>query len=178
MALKKANLLVTGLPGTGKTTLIINLAERLKELRPAGFYTEEIREGGTRKGFELRSFDGKKGLLSHVDVRSRRRVGKYGVDVSGFERFLESIPFGAPKTELVIIDEIGRMECLSSKFRNLAVEILDSEKPLIATVALKGSGLIAEIKARPDIQLFEITRQNRDGLLAEILRGLDFALQD
>ena len=61
----KKNFLITGLPGVGKTTLIKKLSEKLKHLHPAGFYTEEIREAGQRKGFELISLDGKRGLLSH-----------------------------------------------------------------------------------------------------------------
>jgi nucleoside-triphosphatase len=173
-AQRKKNILVTGLPGVGKTTLIIKLAQKLRDLRPVGFYTEEIRDEGTRKGFEIQCFDGQKGLLSHIDLKGPHRVGKYGVDVRGFERFLYSIPFSVPETGLVIIDEIGRMECLSSKFRKLIAEILGSEKMLIASIALKGSGLIAEIKARPDVQVYEITEKNRDDLLAEILQKLDF----
>ncbi len=56
----KKNLLVTGLPGVGKTTLIKKLSEALKDFHPVGFYTEEIRERGERKGFELISLEGKK----------------------------------------------------------------------------------------------------------------------
>jgi nucleoside-triphosphatase len=162
-------ILITGLPGVGKTTLVLKIAEKLKDLQPVGFYTEERRERGVRKGFELQSLDGRKGLLSHVDLRIRHRVGKYGVDVSGFEQFIESIPFNAPETKLIIIDEIGKMECLSSVFRELIDKILDSDKLLIATIALKGPGFIAGIKARPDVRLFEITEKNRNNLSAEIL---------
>jgi len=165
---ERKKILITGLPGVGKTTLILKLAEQLRDLQPVGFYTEEIREGGVRKGFGLQSFDGRKGLLSHVDAKSRHRVGKYGVDVSGLERFIESIPFHAPETKLIIIDEIGTMECLSSEFRKLIDEILDSDKLLIATIALRGSSFIARIRARPDVHLFEITEKNRNNLLAEI----------
>ena len=93
MSLRKMNLLVTGLPGVGKTTLIKRISEELKHLHPIGFYTSEIREGGIRKGFELISLDGRKRLLSHVDIKSSHRVGKYKVDVTGFERFLNGIPF-------------------------------------------------------------------------------------
>ncbi len=178
MARGNKKVLITGLPGVGKTTLIVKLAEKLKGLQPVGFYTEEIREAGVRRGFELQSFDGQKGLLSHVDVKSPPRVGKYGVDLPGFEQFLDSIPFNAPKTKIIIIDEIGKMECLSSKFRKLMAEILDSEKMLIATIALKGSGSIAEIKARPDVQLFEITASNRDTLLIEILKLLNSIFEE
>lgn len=152
----------------GKTTLIKKLSEALKHLHPVGFYTAEIREGGERKGFELINLDGKKGLLSHKDIKSPYKVGQYKVDIKGFEEFLESILFFNPLTRLIIIDEIGKMECFSDRFKKLLKEILNSEKWVIATIALKGSGLIAEVKERNDVQLFEITKKNRDSLLKEI----------
>jgi len=167
--LAKKNLLVTGLPGVGKTTLIKNLAEALKNFHPVGFYTEEIREGGERKGFALVSLEGKRGLLSHKKIRSSHRVGAYKVDIKGFEDFLDSISFFNPLARLVIIDEIGKMECLCDQFVKLLEEILDSEKWVIATIALKGSGLIEKIKKRQNIRLFEITQENKDALFSEIL---------
>jgi nucleoside-triphosphatase len=170
LGLVKKNLLITGLPGVGKTTLIKKLSEALKSFHPIGFYTEEIREGGVRKGFELISLEGKKGLLSHKDIRSPYKVGQYKVDIKSFEDFLDSISFFNPFTRLIIIDEIGKMECLSDQFKNLLKEILDSEKWVMASIALKGSGLIAEIKERKDVQCFEITKRNRDSLFSEILK--------
>jgi nucleoside-triphosphatase len=167
--MKKRNILITGLPGVGKSTLIKNITEALKDLRPVGFYTAEIREEGRRKGFELISLDGRRGLLSHTDIQSPHRVGKYKVDVKGFEDFLRSIPFLNPLTRLIVIDEIGKMECYSDQFKNLLREILDSEKWVIATIAFKGSGIIKEIKKRNDVKLFEITQRNRNSLLSDIL---------
>ncbi len=168
----KKNLLITGLPGIGKTTLIKKLSQELKHLHPAGFYTEEIREEGVRKGFELVSLNGKRGILSHKDIKSPYRVGHYRVDIEGFKNFLDSVPFFGPLNHLIIIDEIGKMECLSDPFKNLLKKIFDSEKLVIATIALKGSGLIAEIKERQDIQLFELNSHNRDILFLEILKGV------
>jgi nucleoside-triphosphatase len=168
----KKNILITGLPGIGKTTLVRELSAKLKPLHPVGFYTEEIREAGQRKGFELVSLDGKKGLLSHKDMKSPYRVGQYKVDIEGFENFLNSIPLFAPSTRLIIIDEIGKMECLSDRFKNLLKKIFDSEKFVIATIALKGDGLIREIKERQDIKLYEMTRHNRESLLLEILEHI------
>jgi nucleoside-triphosphatase len=168
----KRNILVTGLPGVGKTTLIKKMSEELKHLHPVGFYTTEIREEGTRKGFELISLEGRKGILSHIDIESPHRVGKYKVDIKSFEDFLDQIKFSAPTIGLIIIDEIGKMECFSDKFKKILNDTLDSEKWVIATIALKGGGLIAEVKKRKDIKLFEITSSNRDSLLSEILKEL------
>jgi nucleoside-triphosphatase len=172
MNLRKKNLLIMGHPGVGKTTLIVKLAEALRDFHPAGFYTKEIREEGLRKGFELVSLEGRRGLLSHIDIKSSNKVGKYKVNIEGFEDFLESIPFFKPKTHFIILDEIGKMECLSDEFKGLLREILDSEKWMIGTIAFEGSGLIAEVKERGDVKIFEITEKNRDYLLLEILREL------
>ncbi len=167
---------MTGLPGVGKTTLIKKISAELKQFHPTGFYTAEIRERGQRLGFELISLDGKKNILSHVEIESPYRVGKYKVNIQGFESFLDSIPFSNPENRLVIIDEIGKMECLSGRFKRLLIELLDSEKWVVATIALKGTGLIEEVKQRKDVKIFEISERNRDELVREILKEVTISL--
>jgi len=169
---RKKNILITGQPGIGKTTFIKKLAEELKDLHPSGFYTTEIREAGIRKGFALISLDGSKGIISHRDINSPYRVSKYGVDVERFENFLDSISFLDPTTSIIVIDEIGKMECFSGKFRFLVRDILDSDKLLVATIALKGGGMIADIKKRDDVKLFQVKLENRDSLVSEILKDI------
>jgi nucleoside-triphosphatase len=172
MARQKPSILVTGPPGVGKTTFIINLASELKHSTMAGFYTSEIRESGLRKGFELISLDGRKSILSHVNIKSDYRVGRYGVDVKEFEAFLESIDLAHSDTDVLLIDEIGKMECHSKMFRELITSLLDSEKPLVATISLRGEGLISQIKERPDVQVIEITAANRKYLAIEIANSV------
>ena len=165
---RKAKILITGLPGSGKTTLFRRLVERLQYLDPVGFFTAEIRKHGKRQGFRLNSLDGRTGILAHVDFRTGHRVGKYGVDVAGFDAFIEPLPVLVVKSGLVMIDEIGKMECLSDGFTNIINDILNSETPLIATIAQKGGGFIAEVKNRPHVQLIKLTRENQDILFDQI----------
>jgi nucleoside-triphosphatase len=165
---RKRHLLITGLPGTGKTTLLIRLARRFAERHPAGFYTEEIRTGTIRQGFRLVGFDGTEGILAHVHYRKGNRVGRYGVDVKGFERFLDDISLEESPAMLIFIDEIGKMECLSSRYVALVRKLLDSGKTVVATVASKGAGFIAEVKGRSDCETREVTAANREKLVEEL----------
>jgi nucleoside-triphosphatase len=165
----KKNLLVTGMPGTGKTTLIRKVLERLPPgMTVSGFFTAEIREAGDRVGFAINTLDGQSGLLAHIRTGGRARVGRYGVDVAGFEGMVLPI-LEAGRAGLYVIDEIGKMECFSRAFCDSVRALLDSETPLLGTVALKGGGFIAEVKARSNVALFEMTVKNRDHLIDEIL---------
>jgi nucleoside-triphosphatase len=169
METKQKNVLITGVPGIGKTTIIRQLAGELESLRPVGFFTEEIRETGSRVGFALAGLDGERRVLSHLNVRSRYHVGKYGVDLEAFEAFLGNRRLCDPGNRLVIIDEIGKMECLSPLFRQEIIGILNSEIVCIATIARKGNEFIESIKERPDVILFEVTLKNRSMIAATIL---------
>jgi len=172
MRLRHAKTLVAGRPGVGKTTLIQKIIERMRSVNMAGFCTTEIRSMGSRLGFELQGLNGKRRTLAHVDIDSRNRVGRYGVDTNGFEEFLETLDLLNPDVKLIVIDEIGKMELFSNLFRSLVRNALNSDKQVLATIPLKGNEFIREIKQRLDIHLLEVTHGNRDQLLEAIVEGL------
>lgn len=177
MQTAKRHILITGLPGVGKTTLIREIAFRLADLRPAGFYTEEIRDHGTRRGFRLICLDGRQQVLSHVDQHSQFRVSRYGVDVEGFERLLAELDLSHCESPVIIIDEIGKMECCSDRFQETVRALLDSPRTIVATVALKGDGFIKAVKARSDCLLVMVTVHNRSVLADSLARTVHDALQ-
>ena len=158
-------LLLTGLPGVGKTTILNEVAAGL-QIR--GFVTDEIREGGRRVGFAIRTFGGKSRTLAHVDLRSRHRVGRYGVDMEALDEVVGMALALDGETELYLVDEIGRMECLSESFCTAITALLDTGQRVIATVARHGGGFIAEVKRRKDVEVWEVTRANRDEMPARI----------
>jgi nucleoside-triphosphatase len=165
-------LLLTGTPGAGKTTVIRKIAAALPDWRLAGFYTEEIRDAGERRGFRIVGFDGQEKVMARENFPGPFRIGKYGVDVSAIEAVAESALSLDRPADLYLVDEIGRMECLSGKFIAAMRAVLDSGKPVIATVALHGEGFIAEVKSRPGVQLWQVTRGNRDYLPRDVLAWL------
>jgi nucleoside-triphosphatase len=170
------HILLTGLPGVGKTTIIKQLAHSLATHQPDGFFTQEIREDGIRKGFELVTLDGCRQLLSHVNIPGPQRVGRYGVDLAGFEKLLETLDLRHSSSRVVILDEIGKMECLSPRFIQEVEALLDSTKMLIATVGLKGGGFPATVRSRQDCQVVTVTLSNRSTLASNLLCGISSIL--
>jgi nucleoside-triphosphatase len=172
----RKNILLTGPPGCGKTTGIRRLLGRLDNLRLRGFYTQELREHGQRVGFEAVGLSGRRAVLAHVRSRSKLRVGRYDVDPERLRPLVEA-ELGATSeaVDAFVVDEIGKMEMFCPAFVEAVPRLLDGPVPVVATVALKGQGLIASIKARSDIYLLQITEANRDGLPEQLehrLRGL------
>jgi nucleoside-triphosphatase len=168
------NLLLTGRPGVGKTTVIRRTLALLPPLVASGFTTAEIRGSRGRLGFYATTLAGSQIILAHVDRRSPHRVGAYGVDVAAFER--EAVPaldLCRGDVQLFVVDEIGKMECFSAAFRAAVERLLADERPVLGTIALRGPAFVEQVRGRPDVELVEVTPANREalpGLLAARLR--------
>ncbi len=164
-------LLLTGAPGVGKTTLIRRVAEGLGSKGLRGFYTEEIRESRERRGFRLVDFDHMTRIVAHADFPKTRRVGKYGVDVKAIDdaaRLLRPDRYA----RVYLVDEIGKMECFSDRFVAAIRALLSAGVLMVATVGARGAGFIAEVKRRPECELWQVTSANRDGLPDKIVAWL------
>lgn len=168
----KRVLLLTGRPGIGKTTVVRKVANEFDTVHIAGFITEEIRSRNRRQGFRLVPFHSRSRILAHIHTSGPHRVGKYGVDIASLEDVAKEIQTTNPLVYLFIVDEIGKMECMSPQFIEAIGALLHSNKVVLATVPLKGGSFIRNLKERVDAELWTLTLKNRDQLPRQIVKWL------
>ena len=168
------NILITGFPRVGKTTLITSIIEEMKK-KVVGFVTEEVRENNRRIGFEIKTYSGRSLLLaSKKNTTSRYRVASYGVYLENLDTIIKHLSEELHTTdyELIIIDEIGKMELFSPKFRRFVIDCLEMKK-VLGTIMLRDNDYTRQIKTRTDTILFEITVANRDEMKNKIRECLN-----
>jgi nucleoside-triphosphatase len=160
--------LLTGPPGSGKTSLIKQAMVMMKG-RAGGFYTEEIRSRGVRQGFRLVTLDGDSAILAHVDIHSQQRVSRYGVDIMSLERVgVTALRRAAEHCDLVIVDEIGKMELFLASFRETVTQLIGSGKKILGTIMLAANPWADALKRQEPVNLIGVTRANHDQVLREI----------
>jgi nucleoside-triphosphatase len=162
--------LLEGRPGSGKTTVARRLVDLLRSrgVEIAGFTTEEIREGRRRGGFAVESVEGARAVLAHVDLPGPPRVGRYGVDLEAFERV--ALPALEDLAEVVVIDELGKMELASARFRDAVASLLGREVAIVATVHVFRHPFTDRLKRQ--LEVIRVRRSNRDGLPGELAERL------
>jgi nucleoside-triphosphatase len=164
--------LLTGMPGTGKTT-IIRQALTQSKCNAGGFFTQEIRNVGIREGFRIVTLKGKEGVLAHIAIDSPFRVGKYGVDISVLDTTgIEAIRDAIAHSDIVVIDEIGKMELFSPRFVTAVQDALSSPKKVLGSITLKPHPMADTIRLARNIRVTELTRNNQSYILAEIVAWL------
>ena len=169
----KTAYLLCGEPGSGKTTVIIEVLARVDK-SCGGFYTEEIRGGGIRQGFSINTLDGKSTTLAHTAIGSRHRVGKYGVDIASMDEVaVPAVREAISNCEIVVIDEIGKMELYSDSFKEAVIEALQSDKKVLGTIMLAPHPWADGVKRRPEVAIITVTRNNRSEVVKQVLEWLE-----
>ena len=166
--MKRAYLL-SGEPGSGKTTIIKEVLSKVNK-SAGGFYTEEIRVQGARQGFKIITIDGESAVLAHTSVRSRYRVSKYGVDTDSMDKVaVPALKQAIQSKDIVVLDEIGKMELFSSPFKDAVIQALESGKKVLGTIMLAPHPWADKIKARQDVEIIRVTRLNRNEVVNQVL---------
>lgn len=171
--MRVVRVLITGQPGCGKTTLVRKVARSLS-IPLCGFFTSEIRHGGRRVGFEMESFAGDKAVMSHIDIKSPYRVGKYGVDIESMERIAAfEIEIALSENRLLIVDEIGKMELFSQRFKDLILKVFQTDIPFLGTILYKPHPFCDRLKDSRGIKLLTLRMSEHDKTYAKIIRWLE-----
>ena len=175
---QKINILITGAPGSGKSTLLQQVMNTAKQqgVRFGGISTPEFRlSNGRRGGFLIRDVaSGIEQTMAAIDFKSPFRVGRYGVNTQAIiDVGVTALEAAVLSADLVLIDEIGKMELIVPEFRQIVLRALDSPKPVLGTIGLKlHSPFTNQIKHRSDVTLLTLTPQNRQKLYALICTKL------
>ena len=168
-----SNILLTGRPGIGKTTVVRRIVENIGINRMNGFWSSEIREKGKRIGFSINTLDGRVGILAHVDVKQGPRVGKYGVMIKDIDEIaVPSMIEAREAGKLIVIDEIASMELHSSIFRDEVIRCLNTQS-VIGTIQMKHHPFLNAIRGREDVTLFTLTEKNRNILPDRVISIID-----
>ncbi len=166
---------LTGLPGSGKTSTLLKLIDMLEDEHKTvgGMITEPIVEGGKRTGLQIYNrLSGERGRLAHLSIESRYMYGKYGVDLNVLESVgVRALEEAAEKADVIVIDEVGKLEVESEKFVDTVKDILDMDKPVILTLHKKSRNpLLQDIRKRDDVRILEVTPINRNLLPYKVMK--------
>ncbi|XP_059615957.1 cancer-related nucleoside-triphosphatase [Phlebotomus argentipes] len=182
-------ILITGVPGVGKTTILKKIADDLKSFKVplTGFYTEEVRNGlGGRVGFDIVTFDGQRGPLARPSKTSAlasfkrlHKLSRYSVDIESLDQIAVPILFNNNIDPVLLIDEIGKMELFSTQFQDGIVKITEDlrlgRRCMIATIPITSphsSDIIQNLKKIDNCQVFEITKANRNNIYPDIMSSV------
>jgi len=164
-------LLLEGRPGIGKTTVARRLLTLLQEagVPVGGFTTGELRTSGRREGFVVEAASGAREVLAHVGLPGPPRVGRYGVDLAGFERVALPALRRPTTSGVVVVDELGKMELASAAFCAAVVELFGRDVAVVATVQVGHHRFTDALKRRPHIRVVRVTEGTRDALPAQLM---------
>jgi|SRR5579884_2477180 len=162
----KNKLFITGLPHSGKSTLLQKVIQDLPKKR--GFLTREVSRDGQRTGFEVVTSEGLVATLASLEKETPIKVSRYFVDLEGLESAVSQLQKFV-EGDLLYIDEVGQMELYSENFKNLVESYLNAENVFVGTLSkVYTDDFTEKIKARGDVELVEITGENRDEVQREV----------
>jgi nucleoside-triphosphatase len=97
------------------------------------------------------------------------KVSKYNIDLNAFDGLvLTAINSAIKNCDLIVIDEIGKMELLSERFQETVAKGLNSRTPVVGTMGMIDHPFVKLLKSRSDIHILTLNRENREHVYREI----------
>jgi nucleoside-triphosphatase len=168
---------ITGLPGSGKTQTLLRIIQLLEQegIKVGGMITEPIVENRHRSGFQITNWITKEHeVFAHEGLKSRVRSGKYGVNLAALEGLgVRSLEQARADADVIVIDEVGKMEVESETFTKSVTDTLDASKSIVMTLHKKSRNpLLQDIRRRDELRLLEVTPVNKNLLAFKIVKLL------
>ncbi len=113
--------------------------------------------------------NGERGVLARRDLPSPFRVARYGVNREDLERIgVPAIERAVAKSDLVVMDELGRMELCSVSFQYAVGAALDSPIPVLGTIQERHNAFLDSVRDRGDVRVLTVTEFNRDEFVEKL----------
>ncbi len=179
---KSVKIGITGLPGAGKTEALLKVIEMLEVdgHTVGGMITTPIYERGKKIGFEVMDWHSKRlGIFAHRDYETPIKIGNLFVAIDVLNEIgVPSIDWATDEADIIVIDEVGKMEVESETFIQAVKHALEAAKPLILTLHKKSRNpLLQDIRRRDDVRILEVTPINRNLLPYKIISLLKSELK-
>ena len=170
------SIILTGATGVGKTTLVMDVAQKLKArgVRVGGVVSREVRTNNVRIGFEFIDLttNDRDVLASVTETENGPRVGKYFVNLTGCRFAADRMKNALINSDVIICDEVGPMELKSNEFIDAVKYLLKTDKKAIVVIHQKlEHPLIREFREKPN-SLININIGNREKVAKILLHEL------
>ena len=168
------NIFLTGAVQAGKSTAIGRFLSANPALRIGGFVTRKLpaREDGAEEDVYILP-----PVWTEADLVPERRTARRsgGVwrltpeafDAEGCALLRRRGPF-----DLLLMDELGRMELPAAAFRAAVLAALDGGVPVLGVVKPESNPFLDAVRAHPRSAVLEVTAENREQIPGEIARRL------
>lgn len=172
------HLFITGKIQTGKST-IINRALENRRLIIGGYRTvSSLRPDlNADSNVHLLPVDHYEPLAPHNVVLRREVI--YGrtyfrINTRVYEEkgtaLLRNLPVDC---QLIILDEIGKREKQCENLRQAILDTLDGDIPVLGVVQIRPDDFLDEIRNHPNVDIVQVTEENRDDVLCYVNQHLD-----
>ena len=186
----RKHILLTGQPKAGKSFLLeklINSFSKNSNVKMKGMITSELKFKGIRIGIKIKNINTCAEEVMAVKIfkenkynpKNTKRLASYQVDIEAIDRIALpifknlNVNYKSDCTNLVIIDEIGKMELFSKKFEKEIKRLFFKEKDkpflILAIVPIVTDiSLVEKLKNRSDVEVIELSKSNRDNVYRKI----------
>ena len=153
------HILLTGRVQVGKSTAL------RKFLENSGLSADGVRTyWRDRDTLLIEPFEGGESMVAAVTDGEYRKAKKeafdYGAEIIG----------NSGKRDVIVLDELGRLERCSDKFMDAVFEKLRGKKRVLGVIKPESNHFLDKIREMPNLVILEVTEENRDDIPQEIAK--------